>query len=122
MFEFLESLAVTWVIHVLVGALLAIPTFLITRRKFAWKQADLLAFVIPWLAWFIVFAIGPKAASITSAVCESVLLGGAIGCAFIALPRLRIKSIGPVALRIRYLGFLCAFAILMWALFPFIGE
>jgi hypothetical protein len=121
MLEFVAALLVTWPIHMLPALFLAAPTYYLTRKKIAWRSTDFLGFVLPWLIWVLVFTFGPRAASLSSAIGESVLLGFLVGLGFIVFALLH-KQINSSQIRLWLLTLVCTFAVLMWALFPFIGE
>ena len=119
--EFLGALLMTWPIHAVPAIVLALPSYLLTRRSFAWRWSDLLGLVIPWLVWFGVFAFGRRPASLSSALVESLLLGCGVGVGYFLLAT--IGKQGPLpGLRRWMLGIVCAFAVALWAFFPFLNE
>jgi hypothetical protein len=121
MFEFITALLVTWPIHAIPALIFAVPTFFLTRKKITWHSTDFLAFGLPWLVWFLVFAFGPRAASLSSATAESLLLGCVIGLSFVVFAILQMR-INSYTIRLWLLAFACAFAVVMSAFFPFLGE
>jgi hypothetical protein len=119
--EFIAALLVTWPIHAVPALVFAVPTFLLTRKRIAWRSTDCLGFVIPWFVWFLVFAFGSRAASLSSAVIESLLLGCVVGLSSVAFVFLQTR-ISSSTIRPWLLASVCTFAIVMWAFFPFLGE
>lgn len=121
MFEFLISLLVTWPIQAIVALLFAGPAVVLTRKKTIWRWRDLLAFLAPWLLWFVVFAFGPRSASLPSAILESSMLGLFVGFSFVVFAILQTRAKSPPG-RLWFLSSACIFAVIVWALFPFLGE
>ena len=121
MLEFLEALLILWPVHALIALVFAVPTYLITRKRMIWHGTDCFAFVIPWLLWFAIFAFGPRAASLTSAIAENILLGCAVGVSSIVFVLLE-RRLTPTSVRRWLLSIICGFAVVMWAAFPFLGE
>ena len=119
--EFLLALLVTWPIQAIPALIIAVPTVLLTRRRMMWHKRDCLTLVFPWLLWVLLFALGRRPASLTSAICESLLLGSLVGLNFFALAALS-KRINPDKMRIVLPALMCGIAVLLWALFPFTGE
>lgn len=111
----------TWPIHAIPGLIIGVPTVLLTRTKMKWRKKDSLIFVLPWLLWALCFAFGPRAASLSSAMCESLLLGSAVGLSFVALAVLA-RRFNPDKLRRTLPALVCSIAVLLWAFFPFLGE
>jgi len=121
MLEFLSSLLVTWPIQLVFGLIFAVPTILITRKWIVWYRGDAINFFVPWMIWLVLFAFGPRDASLTSAICENTLLGFAIGLNFVVFAFTQ-KLSKPFYARPWPLVALCVFAAAMWAMFPFLGE
>lgn len=119
--EFFLALLVTWPIQVVPALIIAVPTVLLARKRVTWHRRDSLAFVLPWLLWVICFAFGPRPASLTSAMLESVLLGCVVGLCFVAFAVLS-KQVNPDKMRLALPALMCSIAVLLWALFPFLGE
>jgi len=118
---FLAALLITWPIHALPAIVGAVPSYLLTRRSFVWEWGDLLGLVIPWLVWFVVFAFGPRPASLSSALVEGFLLGCGVGVGYALMAS--IGRHGPLpGLRRWMLGIVCAYAVALWAVFPFLNE
>lgn len=121
MTEFLAAVLITWPLHMVVALIFAVPTFFLTRTKARWSAIDVLGFILPWLVWFLAFVFGPRAASLSSAILESLLLGLLVGFAYVVFAflqtRMKVRH-----LRAEILGAVCVFEILVWAIFPFIGE
>jgi hypothetical protein len=69
----------------------------------------------------LLFAFGPRPASLTSAIFESLLLGSMVGLSFVALAVLG-KRFNPDKMRLVLSALMCGSAVLLWALFPFLGE
>ena len=121
MLEFLGALLVTWPIHLVPAIAIALPTAILTRKAFGWHASDLTGFFVPWLVWCVVFAFGPRPASLTSAVAESLLVGLAVGVGFFSLPHLAKKARATL-LRPILLASACVLALVLWAVFPLLGE
>ena len=119
--EFLTAILFTWLIHAVPAVVGALPSYLLTRRSFAWRLHDLLGLVIPWLVWAVVFSFGPRPASISSALVESFLLGCGVGVGYVFLASIGRLNPHP-ALRNWLLGIVCALAVGLWAFFPFLNE
>jgi len=121
MVAFVLALFLTWPVHAAAGAFFSIPAILLNHKRLRWERRDYLTFVVPWLAWLVVFAFGPRAASLSSAIVEVILLGGVAGLGLLPLIYLSRRFSLP-AMRPWLLAVLCVVAVLIWACFPFLGE
>lgn len=69
-----------WVFHLLVAGVLLAPVVWIGRHRVRWRGSDILALVVPFLVWWLLFSSGVKVKSLANAG-EAADLGVAIGAA-----------------------------------------
>ena len=118
--QFLEALLCTWPVYAVPPFIVLIPTIFLTRKRVVWRLSDALGFILPWLVWVVLFAFGPRDASLASALYESLLLGCGLAMAFIAFAIVGDKR--PYFLRALLLLLMFVSAGLTWAFFPFLPE
>jgi len=121
MVEFIMAVAITYLFFAVPAILLALPVWFFGRHRIKWSGFDVLVFVIPWAVWALVFTFGPRDASLSSAIVESVVLG------FLSPLALVIRVIGgdkwnPKYSRIIGMAAVSIIGILLWGFVPFIGE
>jgi hypothetical protein len=121
MIEFIIAMATTWLFFAVPAVLLALPVWFLGKRRTQWSGFDALVFVIPWAVWVTLFTFGPRDASLSSAVVESVILGCLAPLALI------LRVIGGDKWNSKYtriIGFAAVsiIGIALWAFVPFIGE
>lgn len=120
-YEFLAALCFTWLIQAIVAALIVGPVVFITRKKLAWRRADMSSFILPWLTWFLVYILFSKYGSLTTALFANLLMGCAVGVGFIVFAVLA-KHMDHTVLRRSILAGLIGCAVLLWTFIPQLGE
>jgi hypothetical protein len=119
--EFLLALISMWPIHAIAAAIIGSPAMVIARKRVKWTRQDISLLAVPWMVWFVTFAFGKGAASLSSAMVENVLLGLVLGVSVVT------QAILSAPLPVDYirkwsLGSLTVIAMLLSFYFPFLGE
>lgn len=76
-FRALDFGFVLWVSHAVVAGVLLAPVLWIGRRRAQWHGSDMLALVVPFLAWWLLFSSGARVKSLGNAG-EAAYLGVAV--------------------------------------------
>jgi len=53
------GILLAWLVHLCIAVILSIPVAYFSRRRVPWHRLDLLAFIIPFFAWYLLIYFGP---------------------------------------------------------------